>query len=158
MIAPPAAHGYDWQTVQAPEIELLWWEGCPSTEHALDALREVLGELGLASAPITLVEIRDDGQARARRFAGSPTIVIDGWDLVELAEGPGPVPEADEAPTGGVTEARGGPAAEQRDTAALSCRLYRRRDGRISPTPDPLDIREALVRASALRENAGIRA
>jgi hypothetical protein len=30
--------------------------------------------------------------------------------------------------------------------------LYRRRDGRISPTPDPDDLREALRRAAARLE------
>jgi hypothetical protein len=27
----------------------------------------------------------------------------------------------------------------------LACRIYRRRDGRISPTPDPADVRDALA-------------
>ena len=31
------------------------------------------------------------------------------------------------------------------EAAGLNCRVYRRRDGRISPTPDPLDLREALA-------------
>jgi hypothetical protein len=31
----------------------------------------------------------------------------------------------------------------------LGCRIYRRRDGRISPTPDPDDLREALRLAAA---------
>jgi hypothetical protein len=30
----------------------------------------------------------------------------------------------------------------------LNCRVYHRRDGRISPTPDPDDLREALQRAA----------
>jgi hypothetical protein len=34
----------------------------------------------------------------------------------------------------------------------LSCRVYRRRDGRISPTPDPADLRVALAAAAAAAE------
>jgi hypothetical protein len=104
-----------------PDIELLWWEGCPSTEAALRQLREVLGELGLGETEITTTEIRTDEDARAARFIGSPTILIDGDDVV---------PPPDDEPTG------------------LNCRIYRRRDGRISPTPDPDDLRDALRRAT----------
>jgi hypothetical protein len=106
-------------------IELLWWEGCPSTEPALEQLREALSELGLARAEVRMREIRTDQDAVTAGFAGSPTILIDGVDC---------------APTGG-------------ETMGLTCRIYRRRDGRISPTPDPEDLREAL-RAAARREEA----
>jgi len=51
------------------------------------------------------------------RFPGSPTILIDGRDVV--------TPSADE-PIG------------------LTCRVYRRRDGEVSPTPDPADLRAAI--------------
>jgi hypothetical protein len=30
------------------------------------------------------------------------------------------------------------------EPAGLNCRVYVRRDGRVSPTPDPQDLREAL--------------
>ncbi len=53
-------------------------------------------------------------------FAGSPTILIDGTDVV--------------------------PAD---DAVGLNCRVYRRRDGRVSPTPDPEDLRDALRACSA---------
>jgi hypothetical protein len=103
-----------------PDVELLWWEGCPSTEGALDQLRQTLDELGIGETEVTSTEIRTEADARAAHFIGSPTIRIDGADVVP--------PPADE-PTG------------------LNCRIYRRRDGRISPTPDPDDIRDALRRA-----------
>jgi hypothetical protein len=61
-----------------PEIELLWWEGCPSTERALAAVREALDELGLDGAEVRMREIETDDDARAAGFAGSPTILIDG--------------------------------------------------------------------------------
>jgi len=98
-------------------VELLWWEGCPSTERALAAVREALADLGLEDVDVRAREIRSDGDARDAGFVGSPTILIDGVDLV--------------------------PAATD-EQIGLSCRVYRRRDGRVSPIPDPDDLREAL--------------
>ena len=106
-------------------VELLWWEGCPSTERALAAVREALTELGLSDLEVHTREIETDDDARDAGFVGSPTILIDGADLV---------PEADEERIG------------------LSCRVYRRRDGRVSPIPDPDDLREALARAAQRAE------
>ena len=99
-----------------PDVELRWWDGCPSTERAREELREILDGLGLADVEIRMSEIGDDEEARAIRFPGSPTILIDGRDVV--------TPNPDE-PIG------------------LTCRVYRRRDGGVSPTPDPADLRDA---------------
>jgi hypothetical protein len=101
-------------------VELLWWEGCPSTEPALAAVREALSELGLSGVEVRMREIATEDEAQDAGFVGSPTILIDGKDLV---------PAADDEQIG------------------LSCRVYRRRDGRVSPIPDPDDLREALQRA-----------
>lgn len=106
-------------------VELLWWEGCPSTERALAAVQEALGELDLSDVEVRMREIKGDGDAREAGFVGSPTILIDGVDLVPAA------------------------AEEQ---IGLSCRVYRRRDGRVSPIPDPDDLREALSRAAERAE------
>ena len=106
-------------------VELLWWEGCPSTERALESVREALSDLGLSSVEVHTREIVTDDDARTAGFVGSPTILIDGMDLV---------PAADEEHIG------------------LSCRVYRRRDGRISPIPDPDDLRAALERAARRAE------
>lgn len=113
--------------MRTPELELLWWEGCPSTDRALTELRHALAELGLEQAVVRLREIRTDEEAREAAFPGSPTILIDGADCA-----PG---DGDEDP----------------GALGLTCRIYRRRDGRISPTPDPDDLRSAL-RAAAERE------
>lgn len=98
-------------------LEVLWWEGCPSTPAAVAELRAVADELGLEGTEIALREIRTEAEAAEAGFVGSPTVLIDGVDVSE-------VPDAE--PTG------------------LTCRVYRRRDGRISPTPDPDDLRAAL--------------
>ena len=100
-------------------VELLWWEGCPSHPETLDDLRRVLREEGI-EAEVERVEVESDEQARRERFPGSPTIRIDGVDALPPGEG---------------------------EPFSLTCRVYRLRDGRVSPTPDPEDIRAALRRA-----------
>ena len=104
---------------------MLWWEGCPSTERAVEAVRDALTGLGLADVQVRMREIQTDADAQDTGFVGSPTILIDGEDLV--------------------------PAAGDRQIG-LSCRVYKRRDGRISPLPDPDDLCEALRRAAERAE------
>jgi hypothetical protein len=99
-------------------VELLWWEGCPSHPETLADLERVLREEGLSPA-VELVEVENDDQARRERFPGSPTIRLDGEDAFPADPG---------------------------EPFSLTCRIYRLRDGRISPTPDPEDIRDAVRR------------
>ena len=108
--------------MRTPEIELLWWAGCPSTERALAELRHAMNDTGLGTATVTVTEIATDEEARTIGYAGSPTILIDGVDVAPPEDGL---------------------------EVGLSCRVYRRRDGRVSPTPDPEDLRDALRRALA---------
>ncbi len=100
-----------------PRIELLYWEGCPSWPRVIDDLREAVREHGLDPESVELREVTNESEAAAERFVGSPTIRIDGRDV---------------DPTGGD------------EPYGLTCRLYRLRDGRPSPTPDPGDVRDAL--------------
>ena len=106
----------------ALRVELLWWEGCPSHPRALADLRAAMAEAGLDPAAVEVREIETDAQAGAEGFPGSPTIRVSGRDVQ---------PPPEEEPGG------------------LTCRVYRRRDGRVSPTPDPEDVREALRAALA---------
>jgi glutaredoxin len=69
------------------EVDLLWWQGCPSTDHALALVRGALDELGLNSVQIRMVEIETDEQARELGFRGSPTILINGVDVITLVGG-----------------------------------------------------------------------
>jgi hypothetical protein len=105
------------------KVELLWWEGCPSYPETLEDLTRVLREEGL-DADVELVEVETDEQAHTERFPGSPTVRIDGVDALPPGEG---------------------------EPFSLTCRIYRLRDGRISPTPDPEDLRDALRRIDAGR-------
>jgi len=97
-------------------VELLWWDGCPSHPETLADLERVLREEGI-SAEVSRVEIASDEQARREHFPGSPTIRVDGEDIFPPGEG---------------------------EPHSLTCRVYHLRDGRVSPTPDPEDLREAL--------------
>lgn len=110
--------------MRSPDVELLWWEGCPSTETALAELRAALREAGLDAVEVRMREMRTDEDADQAKFVGSPTIRINGLDV----QGPG-----DDEPVG------------------LTCRVYHRRDGRISPTPDPADLRDALASVESIR-------
>jgi hypothetical protein len=100
-------------------VELLFWEGCPSHPKALADLREAMTEVGLDPDGIVVREVHTDSDAKRERFVGSPTIRIDGMDVQPPGEEP----------------------------FGLTCRIYHRRDGRISATPDPGELRDALATA-----------
>ncbi len=62
------------------EIELLYFDGCPSYRRPEKSLREVLVEEGLETA-LKLVAVNNDEEAQRLRFPGSPTIRVNGQDL-----------------------------------------------------------------------------
>jgi hypothetical protein len=100
-------------------VELLFWDGCPSHPTALAELREAMVDVALDPSTIVVREVETQSEAALERFVGSPTIRIDGVDV----QPPGKEP------------------------VGLTCRVYHRRDGRISPTPDPADVRDGLLAA-----------
>jgi hypothetical protein len=102
--------------MRQPHVELLFWEGCPSHPQALSVLRATMAELGLDPGAVVVREVGTDAAAERERFVGSPTIRVDGADIQEPGEEP----------------------------VGLACRVYRLRDGRIAPAPDPADVRDAL--------------
>jgi hypothetical protein len=67
------------------EIELLYFEGCQGQKKARPLLDEVLAEEGIR-VPVHFTKMRDQAHAVAQRFQGSPTIRINGRDLVEQAD------------------------------------------------------------------------
>jgi hypothetical protein len=101
------------------QVELLFWDGCPSHPKALLELRAAMADAGLDPNAVILREVHTDFDAEREHFVGSPTIRIDGVDI--------------QPPNG--------------EPFGLTCRIYHRRDGRISPTPDPADVRKALATA-----------
>jgi hypothetical protein len=101
-------------------VELLWWDGCPSHPEALADLQRILREEGV-EAEVSRIEVTDDEQARRERFPGSPTIRIDGNDVIPPGDG---------------------------EPFSLTCRVYQTRDGRVSAVPDPEDVRAAVRRAA----------
>jgi hypothetical protein len=101
------------------QVELLWWEGCPSSEEAHELVRRLMAETGLDPESLRSIEVATEETAEREGFVGSPTIRVDGRDIQ---------PPSEPEPPG------------------LTCRIYHLRDGRVSPLPDPEDIKEALSR------------
>jgi hypothetical protein len=97
-------------------IELLYWEGCPSHPEAKALLEQVLAGLG-RDDQIVMTEVRSDEEAERLHFPGSPTIRVDGRDV-----------DSD------------GAAARP----SLTCRIYYRPDGRVSPVPSHEQLEAAL--------------
>jgi hypothetical protein len=102
-------------------VELLWWEGCPSTDATIELVRERMRVAGLDPESLEVREISTHAQAEAEGFPGSPTIRVDGRDVQDPGEQP----------------------------IGLTCRVYRLGDGRISAVPDPAVVEAALRTAGA---------
>ena len=123
-----AAPARAWRTTNLARVhvELLFWADCPSHPRALADLRAALAAEGLDPDAIVLREITTEAEAAREGFVGSPTIRIDGVDVQD----PGKEP------------------------AGLTCRVFRRRGGGISPSPDPQDLRDAIMAASSIERNS----
>lgn len=105
--------------VKHMDIKFLYFEDCPSHEDALARLQQVMREEGI-DADIEIIKVETDEQAQQWRFIGSPTILVDGVDIV---------------PVEGATAYH------------LTCRTYFLEDGRISPLPSLAMIRHGLTQA-----------
>lgn len=93
----------------ALNVEVLYFEGCPSHEAFLPRLKALLAGAKVAT-DVTLVDVPDDEAAQRERFLGSPTIRVDGRDIE--------------------------PGADARTDYGLKCRLYRTPDGLGGTPPD----------------------
>jgi hypothetical protein len=107
-----------------PRVELLFWDGCPSHPQALADLRAAMADAGLDPDAIEVREVDTEHAAADEAFVGSPTIRVDGEDV----DPPGDEP------------------------VGLTCRVYRLRDGRYSPVPDPATLHAALEDALTRRQ------
>ena len=61
------------------QIDLLYFDGCPSWEGALENLKAAL-QAENAQAEIRLIKIEDDEQAAQLKFLGSPSFRVNGED------------------------------------------------------------------------------
>lgn len=103
-------------------IDFYFWAECPSHGEALARLRHVLAEERVADE-VTIHEILTDDEAEELEFPGSPTIRVSGLDV---------------EPAG----------ADPEEGYALTCRVYRTADGRITPLP-PIELLRDRIRAAA---------
>jgi hypothetical protein len=105
------------------QVEYLWWAECPSHDEGAELLRAALAAERL-DVQVVSIEVTSEDEAQRLQFIGSPTFRVRGRDL-----DPQPVP----------TGAAG--------LYALTCRAYRREDGRIAPLPTLAWLRQALRQA-----------
>lgn len=101
-----------------PEVEVLYFDGCPNHVPALALIERVAGDLGL-EPKLRLVKVADHEAAQRLRFLGSPTIRVGGRDV--------------------------DPNTEMRTDYGLSCRVFRTEAG-IAGQPDERWLRDALAR------------
>jgi hypothetical protein len=106
-------------------VELLYFDGCPSSLHYLPRLRNLISSAGV-SAKLTPRRIDSEETAVAERFLGSPSVRVDGKDVE--------------------------PDADERGDYGLQCRLYRGASGWAGYPPDDW-VLEALTRATRAELN-----
>jgi hypothetical protein len=99
---------------------VLYVQDCPHYRDTLALVERVRGELGM-EAELRSTLIVDQAAAEQARFAGSPTVRVDGRDVEPGSE----------------------PATEY----VLGCRLYRL-EHRLAGQPEERWVREALLRAT----------
>jgi hypothetical protein len=97
-------------------IELLYFDGCPTYKPAQQALQQALLEEGIKSQ-IQLIVVSTNEEAQSMQFPGSPTLRVNGRDLF-------PAPE--------------------RQAWGLGCRMYPTPEG-MRGTPTKEMLREALL-------------
>jgi hypothetical protein len=107
--------------VRQPRVEILFFEGCPNHQPALELVEQVAAGLGLQPT-IELVEVADADTATRLRFLGSPSVRVDGRDVE--------------------------PGTDERSDFVFACRVYRSERGFIG-RPEADWIRDALREASA---------
>jgi hypothetical protein len=91
------------------QVELLFFDGCPSHEAFLPRLRELLAQAGVQDE-VRQRRVESDDAAQRERFLGSPTLRVDGVDV--------------------------DPGAGRRTDYGLKCRLYPTSEGLRGAPPD----------------------
>ena len=62
------------------EIDLLYFDGCPAWEQALENMQAALAAEGL-QADIRLIRVENDTEATRLKFLGSPSFRVNGMDF-----------------------------------------------------------------------------
>jgi hypothetical protein len=109
------------QPRRRPVIEVLYVQDCPHYQQTLALVDQVRTELGI-DAELRTTLVADQAVAQQARFAGSPTVRVNGRDVEPGSE----------------------PATEY----VLGCRLYRL-EHRFASQPEERWVREALLRAAS---------
>jgi hypothetical protein len=108
------------QPRRRPVIEVLYVQDCPHYRETLALVERVRAEVGIDTELRTSL-ILDQAAAQQARFAGSPTLRVDGHDVE--------------------------PGSEPAAAYVLGCRLYRL-EHRFTSQPEERWVREALLRAA----------
>jgi len=108
-------------------IEVLYFDGCPSTNAFLPRLRDLLAQVG-ATDRLQLRRVETIADAERERFLGSPTVRVDGYDIE--------------------------PGADERTDYGLKCRLYRTESGKRGEPPTDW-VLAALGLAASSGERSG---
>jgi 2-methylcitrate dehydratase PrpD len=98
-------------------VEILYFDGCPHAQPAVDRVRAVVAETG-ATADVREVRVETEADAQRLRFLGSPSVRVDGRDV--------------------------DPDAADRNDYGLQCRVYAI-GGRFDGLPAATWIRDALL-------------
>ena len=62
------------------QIDLLYFDGCPTWENALENLKAAL-KAERQEAEIHMLKVEDNAEATRLKFLGSPSFRVDGVDL-----------------------------------------------------------------------------
>lgn len=104
------------------QVSVVYFADCPNWQRAGSHLREALDAIGRMDVEIGHVCVETPAQADEAGLRGSPTILVDGWDLFA------------DAPAG----------------SGLSCRLYSTTQG-LRGAPGVAELVQALTKREAVR-------
>ena len=91
----------------APTVQILYFDGCPGYERDVALVRKALAAENIV-APIQMIRVETDAEARCLGFYGSPSVRVNGVDILPLPVGA---------------------------TPSFACRVYQAPDGRLRPMP-----------------------
>lgn len=64
------------------KVQVLYIDECPNWQQAGALTRRALDAIGMTAVPVEFIRISTESEAVSLGFAGSPTINVDGEDLI----------------------------------------------------------------------------